>query len=121
MSLVKRISIPLGLGFIVSAPKPAVVPLGSNASYSCTAIGDVFWRINEMEISVQSQVDNLAQSNIFAPLLTANHSVVIITATLVNNVSTIAVECLVAEEGQLRVLNRTGTVGLLVYGELISM
>lgn len=113
-------SIPLELGFIVSAPEEAVVPLDSNASYSCAAIGNVFWRINDREVTGLSAVSDLAEFGIFAPLSTPNNSMVIITATLANNDS-ISVQCRVEQEGTIDVLNRTEIVGLLVYGESIPI
>ena len=95
------------------------MPLGSNASYSCTAIGNVFWRINERDVVGQIRVDNLARFNIFAPLPTANHSTVIITATPTNNSTLTSVQCRVEEVGGITLLNSSVTVGLLVYGKLI--
>ena len=94
------------------------MPLGSNASYSCTAIGSVFWHINERDVVGQTRVDNLFRFNIFVPLPTANHSTVIITATPTNNSTLTTVQCRV-EDG-FTLLNRSDSVGLLAYGELIK-
>lgn len=107
---------PAGLGHILESPEPAVVPLGANASFTCSAVGSVFWAINSGQVQSLSQVQHLATLNIFVPLSTPSTSEVVITASLVTNGT--LVECLVEEEGDVAILNRTETVLIKVYGRL---
>ena len=60
-------------------------------------------------------VESLATFNIFVPLSIPFHSEVIIAATETNNGT--RVQCLVEEEGDIRILNRSNVVTLLVVGE----
>ncbi len=100
----------------MEAPETAVVPLGSFANFSCTAVGNVFWEVNGGQVVTQDRVNVFAAVNIFVPLSTPNHSIVVINVTAINNGSSVA--CLVELEGDdVRILNRSATVRLIAYGK----
>ena len=106
----------LGLGEILEAPVSAVVPLGSNATFSCRVVGNVFWAINGLQISNTDFANAFAVSDIHVPLSTPNHSEVAVTATTANNGTT--VRCFVEEyAGALAILNSSATVLLKAYGK----
>lgn len=97
---------------------PAVVPLGSTTTFTCVVIGNVFWTVNNGQIQTQSQVDDLAKANISVSLSTPNRSEVIVYASIANNATTY--RCLVEEApGAIKVLNRSESVKLIVYGECL--
>ena len=100
------------VGVIISPPEPAVVPLGSIATFTCVATGNIVWSINSRLVVNQVIVDAFAKlSGVFVPLPTLNHSVVTINATLQNNGTN--VQCLV-EDMKGFLLNRSEAVQLLV-------
>lgn len=109
----------LGLGDIIEAPEVTVAPLHSNATFTCTVTGNVFWTVNNFQVSTQLSVTGLAMSGIFVPLSTPGHSEVVVTASLTNNGTNFT--CSVEEElGSIAVLNRSEPVQLLVYGKCQS-
>ena len=95
-----------------------VAPLNSNASFQCTANGSVFWNINGGQVTSPEVAQSFATFDIFAPLSTPYHSEVIINATERNNGT--EVQCLVEEEGNIRVLDRSEVVTLQVFGESVQ-
>ena len=103
-------------GLILEAPEPAVVPLGSTASFTCRAVGDIFWAVDGLQVTDPANVESFAQRNISVGLSTPNVSIVIALATVRNNETTI--ECLVERMGEIAILNRTEIVNLTVYGKL---
>lgn len=96
-----------------------MAPLGSTASFTCTAVGDVFWSVNGLQVLSQSSVDLFAASNIFVPLPTPVSSIVNVTTRTGNNNGT-SYQCLVEQAPALAVLNMSAIVTLLVYGESLK-
>lgn len=100
----------------MEGPETAVVPLGSIANFSCTAVGYVFWEVNGAQVTVPSQQNLFAASAIHVPFSTQNHSIVTVNATASNNGSNLT--CLVERRpGALEILSRTVTARLIAYGK----
>lgn len=113
---VKICFLPLAaLGFIIEPPQPAVAPLGTNATFRCAAVGNVFWSIQNLQVVRMVQASIFALNFIFVPLPTPSQSEVIITATPINNGT--MVECIVEEQSGGAILNRSRIVTLQVIGE----
>ena len=91
-----------------------MTPLHSNATFTCTVTGNIFWDVNGIQVSSQALVDRFMRSGIFVPLSTPGHSEVVVTASLANNGTSYT--CFVEEAGSIDVLNRSEQVQLLVYG-----
>ncbi len=103
---------------ILQAPQSRTVTVGSTIQFSCTAVGNVFWQINDAQVQTQQVVDLFASVGITVPLSTPSYSVVTINASLTTNGTT--VQCLVGEIGNITVLNRSDTAELLVFGKLCT-
>ncbi len=104
-------------GLIISSPEPAVVPLGSVATFTCEAEGTVIWSINNRTIDSQELIDISAEfADIFVPLPTPNRSNVTINAAVENNGT--MVQCLVQDEGGFIIVNMSEVVQLLVTSKL---
>ena len=98
------------------SPKTAFVPLGGNATFSCTVAGYVFWEINGAQVITQEIAHLFAVAEIYVPLSTPNHSVVVATATVRNNGSNVT--CLVERvAADIAILSRSTSVQLIAYGE----
>ena len=117
---VRIISSPLCtvLGYIIESPESALVPLHTNISFTCSAVGNVFWSVNGLQVQTPRSVQAFANAGIFVPLPTSSVSGVTITASMSNNGT--ALECLVEEEGRVDILNQSGIVQMLAYGEFIG-
>lgn len=103
---------------ILQPPVSAVVPVGARATFTCVAVGNVFWSFNDVQIATQTLVDLVAtQFNVSVPLSTPNRSEVIVDASIANNGSTF--QCLVEDPEIIPVLNRSAIVQLQVLGECI--
>ena len=100
----------------------ATAPLGANATFRCTAVGRIFWEIDNVQILTEDLVAGQRGVDRFVPLSTVNHSEAVLTATLVNNGT--VVQCHVKEfevVGPPLLLNSSEEVSLLVFGKFLSL
>lgn len=112
-------------GSIVSPPEPATVTVGSNATFSCTAVGEVVWRVNDRIVDSPILVNAFASIGILVPFPIQNHSVL----TVITSSDTIAVtngttiQCMVIVRmfpGGLPIfINSSGEVHLFITSEFI--
>ena len=111
----------LGVGAILQPPQPVFATMGSTASFSCAAVGNVIWEVDGEEIlsPVAEKYGPLASKSLllkYVPLSTPDYSMAVINATAQTNGTTL--RCFV-EEGE-RILNTSAPVQLFVIGRLES-
>ena len=100
----------------------ATAPLGANTTFRCTAVGRIFWELDNVQILTEDLVAGQRGVDRFAPLSTVNHSEAVLTATLINNGT--VVQCHVEElevVGLPLLLNSSEEVSLLVFGKFLSL
>ena len=102
---------------ITQPPEKVTAALGTNATFSCCGNGDVFWKINGIQVTTEQLVQNFAELGVYVPLPAPSVSELIMTATEMNNSSRI-IQCLVVQEGNVAVKpNESDCVHLIVFGE----
>ena len=100
------------LGTILQAPESVQINAGEGeATFTCRAVGNVVWSINDVNIVDQNQLGPLAEAGINVPPSTPSESTVRIAAFESLNGTT--VQCLVFHNMSL--LSSTDTVQLLVF------
>ena len=99
---------------ITQPPVNTTAALGTNATFSCHAKGEVFWEVSGTQIVEANKMSSFATVGVYAPLPMNDFSELIVTATRDNNV-TRKIKCIVSLG--LVMTNGSEAVRLLVYGE----
>ena len=105
---------------ITQPPVNTTAALGTNATFSCSGVGDqIFWEVVNTQIITSDLVMNFAsQLQVYAPLPTdQGSSELFVMATIGNNAS-LPIRCYVAVGGTATgSIVESSTVVLTVYGE----
>ena len=101
---------------ITQPPESTTVVLGTNVTFTCHGDGEVFWEINNTQVSGASLVPAFAEVMVFVPLPNDRFSELIVTGSRENN-ATLVIMCVVNPGVGVGDIEKSEPVQLLVYGK----